>query len=110
MCVSRRLFKFWWLWLGLLVLLLLLLVVALFAVPNPPTPGGFTSGGLGLTRAEWRQQYKPCSECPYQPLFGEPIYQDELGILYGLEFWPEGWLAQDEARIMAIGPFSWGFK
>ena len=94
------------LWLGLGFLLLVVLI-ALFTVPNPPTAGGFTSGGLGLTRAEWRRQYKPCSECYQGFFFSEPTYEDEKEILYSVQFWPEGWLTQDEARIMAIGPFYW---
>src|SRR5690348_7724382 len=32
-------------------------VLVLYALPNGGTPGSFTSGGLGLTRAEWNNLY-----------------------------------------------------
>lgn len=93
--------------LGCLYLFLLALVTAaVLAVPNPPTPAGFSSGGLGLTRAEWRRQYAVAEE-PFRPPLTEPVYEDSQHILYGVEFWPEGLFSAGEARITAIKPFGW---
>ena len=71
-----------------------------------PTPAGFSSGGLGLTRAEWRRQYAVTEE-PFRPPLTEPVYEDSQHILYGVEFWPEGLFSAGEARITAIKPFGW---
>ena len=77
-------------------------------LPNPPPVGPFQSGGLGLTRAEWQQQYVPAYE-PIRLPFTEPVYEDgEQRSLYSLDFWPEGWLNGAQARITTINPFGWG--
>jgi hypothetical protein len=92
---------------GCLVFVVLGLVVgAISAVPNPPTPAGFRSGGLGLTRAEWRRQYTVAEE-PFRPPLTEPLYEDAQHVLYSVDFWPEGLFSGGEARITAINPFGW---
>lgn len=102
--IIRRPWRQW-----LTLMLVLVFILALFAIPNPQTPSGFTSGGLGLTRAEWRQRYHPCRDCFDLPL-SEPIYEDDKGILYSVHFWPDGWLSSDQARTTAINPFGWQYE
>ncbi len=102
--IFRRL---WLLW--LMLVLVFAFILAIFAIPNPPAPSGFISGGLGLTRAEWQQYYRPCETC-FQALFSEPTYEDDADILYSVSFWPEGWLSSGQARITGINPFAWQFE
>ena len=77
-------------------------------LPNPPPSGPFQSGGLGLTRAEWQQRYV-VAQTDFALPFTEPVYEDrDHKSLYGLDYWPEGWLNGAQARITTINPFGWG--
>jgi len=89
-------------------LLPLALVASLYLLPNLGTPEPFSSGGLGMTRAEWNKLYSQTgSPSGFMRLFmGYAGYSGaELDDGYNVWFWPEGWLSQGQARIRAIEHF-----
>jgi hypothetical protein len=90
---------------ALILLLPIVIIFVIFALPSPQPTGSFKSGGLGLTRAEWEQKFKP-----YPRYFGDYLkpyisYDGPDDVTYDVFYWPEGWLAKDQARIDGIEIF-----
>ena len=80
-----------------LPLLLALIVLAAFAVPTWPAPAPIASGGLGLSRAEWNAHHTLTLDSGSSER-RQDFYDNQLRVF----FWPEGWLAADQARIKVI--------
>src|SRR6476469_3435719 len=83
-----------------LPLLLALIVLAAFAVPTWPAPAPIESGGLGLSRSAWNTRHTLTLDPPSSgvPVRQQDFYDNQLRVY----FWPEGWLAADQARIKVI--------
>jgi hypothetical protein len=86
----------------LLLVLLVGAILGLYAMPNPPSPDPFQSGGLGLPQHEWEQQHRYTNNGGFDyPLSSVHFYDADLSVY----FWPEGWLNLDGMQTTGISSY-----